>query len=109
MVVDAAPRDASAMETFRLGTVGVAAGRIVELCLMRRVKLGSEGLGETGRVEANLMRSDTRMLGLAGSSDKVHAFNLGVLGELVIVRFRDGTTNGTMNRTSEGENIVEAA
>lgn len=93
------------METFRLRTVGIATERIVEACLVRQGKLGREGLGERRRVEASLLRSDRRILGLTSSSDKVHVFNLGVLGELVSLRLE----NGTMNRTDSGESAVEAA
>ncbi|KAL9602939.1 MAG: hypothetical protein Q9219_001464 [cf. Caloplaca sp. 3 TL-2023] len=57
--LDADPLHLDARETFRLRAVGIAAGRVEDVCLRQRGQIGRDQLGPTGQVVAELIRFDS--------------------------------------------------
>lgn len=77
--LDADPLDLQAREIFRLQAVATAAARIVNTCLARRGQIGRDTLGETGRVYAKIIRSESPVLLQVGRVDSLTIPGLGVL------------------------------
>lgn len=57
--LDVDPLYPDATEVFNLEAIGIAAARIVNLCLVQRRQLGRDSLGRTGRVVGKIVRTDS--------------------------------------------------
>lgn len=90
--LDADPGHLDATETFRLRAIGIAAARIVDICLGNRRQIGRDHLGPTGRVIAKIERSDRPGLLQIARGEGVGGLRIPGIGELL---WTDGMGNGT--------------
>ncbi|KAL8779903.1 MAG: hypothetical protein Q9213_006725 [Squamulea squamosa] len=93
--LNADPRYPFAREAFTLRDVAIKGEHITTACLERRAQIGRDFLGETSKVVANIVRSDSPRVLRGIQREAVETYTIPGLGELLVAsRGADNKSDG---------------